>query len=122
MRREIGVFVNPERKAISLRAVELPKKQIPRGKAARNDKACGVVELSESPSQPLFTCGKQVEMLWDVQVDRVSRGRYGCKVSRTVGFALVAGSPGLKRAAQAESDRSLTTRLNVPVVRERIRA
>src|SRR5260370_39620400 len=74
-------------------------------------------------------CGKHVEMLWDVQVDRVSRGRYVCRVSRTAGSALIGFTPKKANPSRPEGAplrrkaiRSLTTRLNVPVVRERIRA
>ena len=48
---------------------------------------------------------------------------YVCKVSRTAGFALVAGPSRTEGAPlRRKAIRSLTTRLNVPVVRERIRA
>ena len=62
-------------------------------------------------------------MLWDVQVDRVISATYVCKVSRTAGFILVV-SPSRTEGAplRRKAIRSLTTRLNVPVVRERIQA
>ena len=37
----------------------------------------------------LPACGKRLEILWDVSIDRILRRTYVCKVSRTVGFALV---------------------------------
>ena len=35
------------------------------------------------------TCGKHLEILWDASIDRILCRTYVCKVSRTVGFALV---------------------------------
>jgi hypothetical protein len=45
-----------------------------------------------------------VEILWDVLVDGIFAALYVCKVSRTVGFALVAAPADRRRAAQAEGD------------------
>jgi hypothetical protein len=77
---------------------------------------------SSPPSKTNSRCGNRVEILWDARVDATSAARYVCKVSRTVGFALDAirliECAPLRRIAI----RSLTTRLNVPVVRERIQA
>ena len=38
---------------------------------------------------PVSHCGKLVEILWDAGVDGFFAAGYVCKVSRTVGFALV---------------------------------
>jgi hypothetical protein len=40
-------------------------------------------------SQSLSRCGNHLEILWDAIIDRIKRRTYVCKVSRTVGFALV---------------------------------
>jgi hypothetical protein len=43
-----------------------------------------------------------VEILWDARVDATCAARYGCKVSRTVGFTLDVGPADRIRAAQAD--------------------
>jgi len=68
-----------------------------------------------------------VEIIWKScalrRLTGILAALYVCRVSRTAGFALVA-SPSRPEFAPLRRNaiRSLTTRLNVPVVRERIRA
>jgi hypothetical protein len=45
-----------------------------------------------------------VEILWDVCVDATRAARYGCKVSRTAGFALDVTPADRIRPAQADCD------------------
>ena len=78
----------PTRKTILLRVSErLTQKQIPHDKAVRNDKTLGDRQLSRSA--PNSRCGNHLEILWEATIDGIYAALYGCKVSRTVGFALV---------------------------------
>jgi hypothetical protein len=118
MHAELGVFTRDGRPyccAHSSAALN-PRFVIPSGLIARNLLSifAGSSPLPASDSR----CGNHLEILWEAHVDGISAARYVCKVSRTVGFALVARSPGLNSPRSGGTViRSLTTRLNVPVVR-----
>ena len=53
--------------------------------------------VGSSPALALQSsrCGNHLEILWEALIDGIYIALYVCKVSRTVGFALAAFSPGL---------------------------
>jgi len=91
------------------------------------DGDCPHMSRGSSPNAPLPRIFPNVEIPWKFCGLHALTGSraatYVYKVSRTAGFALVA-SPSRTEGAplRRKAIRSLTTRLNVPVVRERIRA
>ena len=125
MRRKFGAgfLFEPKRKTILLRAVNEIRTQrfvVPNGFSVRNPllgRSRALLHACQIGTSP---CAKHVESLWDVDVDRIFRGTVclrfrGQSDSHSCEFAWTEFAP-LRRSAI----RSLTTRLNVPVVRERL--
>jgi len=66
---------------------------IPNGFIVRN--LLSLAALPHSLPECFSRCGKHLEILWEAMIDGIYTATYACKVSRTVGFALVAFPPGL---------------------------
>jgi hypothetical protein len=124
MRSESGALPRPEGHTVARKRKERPKASIPSKlvipSEARN---LGFCWQALPPRTHLSRCGNHLEILWEAPIDGIHTAPYACRVSRTVGFALV-GSLTKSEIAWTEfaplrrtAIRSLTTRLNVPVVR-----
>ena len=99
MHAEIGVLPRTEGHTVARFRAPDPKHLtqslvIPNGLIVRNlfwfSLAALLLSHSENPR-----CGNHLEILWEAMIDGIYTALYVCKVSRTVGFALVARLPGL---------------------------
>ena len=94
---ESGVLLRPEGHTVA--RIRAPDAEIspqavviPNGFIVRNLLPLAALLLSHSESS---RCGNHLEILWEAMIDGIYTALYVCKVSRTVGFALVARLPGL---------------------------
>ena len=91
----------PDRKTILLRVSVKSAQRSPPAPSRCHSERLYREESAVAGSSPALgspnvsRCGNHLEILWTAQIDGIPTAPYACKVSRTVGFALVAIPPGL---------------------------
>ena len=94
MRAESAVLPRPEGHTVA--RVRAPtQKSCHSERLYREESAFRASWQLSRPAPSNSQCGNHLEILWEAMIDGIFAALYVCKVSRTVGFALAASSPGL---------------------------